>query len=353
MGHGRGWSQVETMYACKAFTAASEDPRRGSDKKRGLFYKQVLEAYENMTNPLKQASPNDFSTRSGDAVAQRYRKAKCECLKFDGIIQSILSRKPTGSPSDADIARAALAVYNGEGNISNMYTYITDNTISVGTEFQFKQAYDYLKTTESWKALITSRSKVNVEITDDVQRHSSSDEVQLDGAVIGNEDSTVIGNEDNSNTPASTPKKERPMGNKRALEHSKQLVILSKGAKAIEEIAESSRKKAKVAEGLLEVQKQKSYIDLFSLPGTDPSKLQKFRELYQAKVLNDLEKRSQNKAAGSSKDRTVDDEITGTGALFLCDNEPSVIDVSTESTAIDNDSDNFTQNRMRMNSLID
>lgn len=42
-----------------------------------------------------------------------------------------------------------------------MYIYLGDSYIGVGAEFPYKEAYKYLKTTETWKVLQLSRSKVD------------------------------------------------------------------------------------------------------------------------------------------------------------------------------------------------
>lgn len=83
---------------------------------------------------------------------------------------------------------------------------------------------------------------------------------------------------------------ERPVGNKRSLEQSKQVAVLNRGAMAVEKLAESSRKKARVTEGMLEVEGQKRLVDIFSMPGTDPETMARFRELAQNKELKRLER---------------------------------------------------------------
>lgn len=64
---------------------------------------------------------------------------------------------------------------------------------------------------------------------------------------------------------------------------------ISKGAEAIEKMAESSRKRAKVAEELLKIDKQKSLMALFSMEGTDPSMKKQFLELAQQNALKELD----------------------------------------------------------------
>lgn len=103
MGQGRGWSHIETLNSCKAYTAASEDPRRGSGKKKEVFAKKAQVVYDLLRAKAKKKLEEELNCRTSDAIWQRYRKDKCECLKLDGIIQSLLARNPSASPTESDI----------------------------------------------------------------------------------------------------------------------------------------------------------------------------------------------------------------------------------------------------------
>ena len=99
-----------------------------------------------------------YPTRSGDAVMQRFRKSRSESLKLEGIIASIKARNPTGSPTNIDIERAAVAIYNGEGTYGTMYTYLRSSTMDVGPEFQYMEAFRYLWSTHTWDMVRESHS---------------------------------------------------------------------------------------------------------------------------------------------------------------------------------------------------
>lgn len=53
----------------------------------------------------------NYPEHTGDAMVQRFRKAKCESVMIEGIIGATKSNRPEGSPLEVDIERAALAVY--------------------------------------------------------------------------------------------------------------------------------------------------------------------------------------------------------------------------------------------------
>lgn len=77
---------------------------------------------------------------------------------------------------------------------------------------------------------------------------------------------------------------------KRAIEHAKQVIELHKGAGAIEKMADASRKRAKVAEEMIDLDKQRSMIALFSMPGTDEDVRKEFMELAQMKAFSEMQK---------------------------------------------------------------
>lgn len=284
MGTGKAWSQEETLLACRAYIIASEDPRAGSGQKKEKFTSNILEQYKKLLANLMKETLVCYPDRSGEAIFQRFKKSRCECIKLEGIINSIKAKKPTGGPSEDDIERAAVAVYNGEGTIGQMYTFIRDRTSDVGEPFPYKQALSYLRTTHTWNIIMDAdkkkkeTSRNDSSVTENTPQTNHNDNINSETASV-----------DNNHSSSSTAQK-RPVGTKRALEQSKQYSALHKGADAIEAIAETSRKKVKIAEEMMSIDKQKSMIALFSMPGTNPQMKTKFMELSQLKALKELEK---------------------------------------------------------------
>ena len=69
MGSSKGWTPEESVAACRAYVAASEDPISGSGKKKELFKKQVLAAYNRLMDTVKQRNDNvEYNERSGEAI---------------------------------------------------------------------------------------------------------------------------------------------------------------------------------------------------------------------------------------------------------------------------------------------
>lgn len=147
---------MESLAACKSYMA-SKDPRNGNETKREIFHSEVLALFEKALTGYDENKL--FLKRTGAAIAKRYREASCECLNSEGIILRVTSKKSTGSPSQDNIERAALAVYNGEANVSDMYSFLIDKELSPSPKFPFYFALEFLRTTHTWQMVVDSVQK--------------------------------------------------------------------------------------------------------------------------------------------------------------------------------------------------
>lgn len=91
----------------------------------------------------------------------------------------------------------------------------------------------------------------------------------------------------------------RLIGNKRAIELEGHVESLQKVSNSIEKMAEGSRKRLKVAEELLSIDKQKSMMSLFFMQDADPELRRLFMRLSQLCAICELENE-----AGVSHNRT-------------------------------------------------
>lgn len=229
MGAGKGWSQTETKTACRAYIVISEDPRRGSGRKKEAFVATVLDEYKRLIQQLQRDDGLPHVDRTGDAICQRFRKARSECLKYESILAQIRNRKPTGSPSDDDINRAALAIYNGESTIGHMYTFLRGRTVDAGSEFPSKDAIEFLRSTHTWNMLLESRrdslkSQLNASAIQHNETVRSSDELEseLTSPLPTPAHQPTEVNADQTNkeadlSPIYREKEKRPVGKKKGL----------------------------------------------------------------------------------------------------------------------------------------
>jgi hypothetical protein len=233
MGTGKGWSEKESLLACKAFVAASEDPTHGNGKKRESFAGEVLNHYERLWKELRAEEPvhDDLEKRSGDAVLQRYKKVRAEALKFEGFLKTIRSGRPTGDPRTEDMERAATAMYNGRAEVSDMYSYMTENHADPGREFPFLKCLYYLRTTTQWRTMQLSSTEF--------QRngHENSDNIDVvvadDGSTSNSGNGGCVEAGPDSSAKTHMQRLERPVGAKRAIEAQQTTIALERGARGI------------------------------------------------------------------------------------------------------------------------
>lgn len=255
MDRGKGWSQVETKCACRAYVVVSEDPRRGINKKKDVFVPAVLKEYQSIIAQAEQSDEVKYVERTGVAVCQRFRKVRCECLKFESIINQIRKRQPTGSSTNDDVNRAALAIYNVEGTVGTMYTFLRGRTVDIGPEFSFMESLTFLRSTHTWNLLLLSQkvSAVTNEARAVLSYHSTrshnADEYTISTSIPAsqsiNEERASVPSTQSTEKTTEEIKISIPVGKKRALEHYKQVAALHKGATAIERLAEASAKRTK------------------------------------------------------------------------------------------------------------
>lgn len=90
--------------------------------------------------------------RTSTAIASHYKKCNKHAFIFDCHILTIKKSKPSGDPNKEDIERAALAIYNKEAYVKDMYWY-SKGQESPGKSFTYLPEYRYLKKTANFKML--------------------------------------------------------------------------------------------------------------------------------------------------------------------------------------------------------
>lgn len=243
-----------------------------------------------MKEVLRKKPRFNYPDQTGDAITQRYRKAKCEGIKYEGIIATIKANKPTGDATKEDIERAALAVYNEDARVRDLYTYLRDYSVRPGPEFPFKEALFYMRQTNTWAYIILSRrsrtSQPGAGRKENAGQGGPRDGVN--GPFSHDEGHRKFGGVENASSYGLNRLKEeifrRPSSTKRLLKISSQVAALHKGADGIEKLARAAQKRTKMAEEMGKVQKQQSIIALFSMPARIHAKFKSLRRFHRLRV---------------------------------------------------------------------
>lgn len=240
---GKGGSRIETVAACKASVTASEDPQKESGCKKEVFAAKVLEVYERIF--CTDVDRREVLKRPCDALGQRFRRARCEYLKFDGIKVSIKAQNPTWSLTDEDIERAGLAFYNGEATLSQMYTFLRSRTAGARAESSFKDALYYLQTTNVWAFFTASQSErppIAAPVVEQEEESSEQIEAQEENALNESMKVSAQSSTDDLSSIPSLPvqviysgrKMDPPTGRKRASDIVRTMAALNRGADAMD-----------------------------------------------------------------------------------------------------------------------
>jgi hypothetical protein len=149
------------LWACKAFSIASENPIVGNGQTATDFAMSIKHRWCDLISDARETSktsevvPPSAPTRTGDAILQHFRKVRKDCIKFFALTQQVNAMKPTGEPHRVEFERISTALWNTKGDDKkssavkrSIYEYIGDdpNVKNPGPRFKFIHAYKYLET---------------------------------------------------------------------------------------------------------------------------------------------------------------------------------------------------------------
>lgn len=189
----------------------------------------------------------------------------------------MISKKLTGCLSEDDIPRAVLSKYNARCTMSQMYSVRRDTNLSPWPAFTLMETWKYLNATHTWSMVIMSHeaAKHFREIAKNSSVFMILDNTDVSVKVRGDNEleksimNSQRGADSREESNLVKAPKPHPTGTKHALEICKEVGALRQGAQTIKKIAETARNKCKIAEELLELDKQRSMIGLFIVPGID------------------------------------------------------------------------------------
>lgn len=304
MGGGSSWEKSSSLLACKGYDRASENSQKGSGQKKEAFHGSVHDEYSSLVRDaldsdaswITKAKAEKMLARTPLAVVVRAKKVKTECLKFDSFVNIILAAKPTGDPKPEDIHNAALAIYNGDGTVANMYRYLRGDE-APSKEFPFTTEYDWMKETSAFRLLQQRSCRQNAP-----------------GKSLTTEGSAAMGSDSSEDAAASSlpsaPRSsvatavnqavgksgfKRPLGRNKAGSFLEQNKAISKGSDGIASLAEAAHKRAKLSEEALVIEKKKAEteslkatLQLFSIEGCCPVLRAQVVKKLQEKALADI-----------------------------------------------------------------
>ena len=296
MGAGTRWDSKASLFACRAYVRASENPLKGVGQKKKCFEEDVFREFKLLVEEAVAAGDKKaarYLERQASAVRQRYVKVRGACISFSRCLKMIKAAEPTGSPSEDDMWNAALAIYNEAGGVKDMYSFFGLHGTArgdAGDPFPYTLEFKFLVQTNQWKlAEGTSPSKkppasltASGADAGTGQENSSNEDSEEDVPVSADGAAEEVAK--------SRPSAKRPLGKKKAQERMDMTRAISRGAKGIESLAEASTKRTKLSTELLSIEKMKARMQLFSMPGGSAANREKFLEMMQAEALREMER---------------------------------------------------------------
>jgi hypothetical protein len=122
MDSDKGWTEIDSLWACKAFIGASENPIVGNGQTAKEFALSIKRRWSDIISDSQESGktsdllPPYAPTRIGDGILQHFRKVSKDCIKCFALTQQVKEMKPTGEPRAADFDRIAIALWNAKGD---------------------------------------------------------------------------------------------------------------------------------------------------------------------------------------------------------------------------------------------
>jgi hypothetical protein len=285
MGSGKGWTEIESLWACKAFIRASENPIVGNGQTAKDFALSIKRRWSDINSDSQESAktsdllPPFARTRTGDAILQHFRKVRNDCNKFFALTQQVKEMKPTGEPRAADFDRIATAPWNAREDDKkasavkrSIYEYIGDelNVKNPGPKFKFMHVYKYLETCAqqtltqsavesaspdkpaSTVAFVAASDKSGVDDTDGVPADEElGGAARVSGSRSASAGAVVVDGDtgDSASVAITTVQRASKNLQKRALTMQKESRLadaIARGAAGIEKLAEASHKRTRL-----------------------------------------------------------------------------------------------------------
>ena len=299
MGRGASWTGPEEVAACRAALRASENPIVGADQKKETFESRVHDEFCRLIP--KGDGEAKWPSRSPRAVLRQWKSVKAACLKMYSRLETVRAADLTGEPTERDIWRVAVMMFNKRGSLGDAYSVLKDESFPICPEFPHKAAFYFLDSTsvlsdgvvggDPWSPSMEANESRPV-VENDLNLGNLSDEEEDKERAEAPSQPTEGKNA--GKVPSRVGKRERvlarPVGSKRAKLTRTKEESLSRMAGSYAEMAKSGKQRAQTRAAELKLRRQELELNLFSQPGTDPKLRSRFLSLLQKRALNNLEK---------------------------------------------------------------
>jgi hypothetical protein len=91
-----------------------------------------------------------WSERPAAACTKRWALIYRSCLKLESCMETVRAMELTGTPTDEELWRLGVGIYNGTVKPSHAYDVIRNPAYVVGDEFPFRDCHAWLKSHSDW-----------------------------------------------------------------------------------------------------------------------------------------------------------------------------------------------------------
>jgi hypothetical protein len=227
-GRAPAWQVEEDIAIVAAVTSLPGASVDGANMKVEDWARKVRDEFIRKATVLPKE--RTWSERPAAACTKRWALIYRSCLKFESCMGTVRAMELTGSPTDEELRRVGVGIYNGAVKPSHAYDVIRNPAYVVGDDFPFQDCHAWLKSQSDWlrphdaycnaDGLAVDTNRQNERPAPDVDTRTCSDD-PIDNAtdVVNANDDVVIprsrpeGNKSAKRARRSSCTKQRPEEN--------------------------------------------------------------------------------------------------------------------------------------------
>jgi hypothetical protein len=147
-GRAPAWKVDEDVAVVAAVINLPGASIDGANMKSEEWARKVREEFIRMAPA--QPKERTWSDRPTAACIKRWALIYRSCLKFESCMGTARALELTGSPTDKELRRVAVGIYNGAMKPSHAYDVIRHLGYVVGDDFPFQDCHAWLKSHSDW-----------------------------------------------------------------------------------------------------------------------------------------------------------------------------------------------------------
>jgi hypothetical protein len=146
-GRGRAWLPDENISVVLAACHLPDASIDGANMRAATYEQKIYSQFVKHAPSLEELPDQSklWRGRSPRSCLDQWKRIQKDCTSLHGRLQQVQRANPTGNPSEADMIRVAVGLFNKEVTLSDMYLVIQNRTYNIGKRFFLMNCYEVMR----------------------------------------------------------------------------------------------------------------------------------------------------------------------------------------------------------------